>query len=78
MQLQVIKMKGDSEMRKYRVEFTKAENAYTNEWYEVITEAESYVEAFDNIEQLMIENGMVPEEFIFRAITDEETAWVYH
>lgn len=67
------------EMRYYRVDFTEVENSacYTGEWYTVITEADSYVDAFDNIKQSMIENEMEPEEFIFRAKTDEDTEWVY-
>lgn len=66
-------------MKKYVVEFTEAENTacYTGEWYSEITEAESYVDAFDNIKQLMIEDDVEPEEFIFRAKADGGTAWVY-
>ena len=66
-------------MEKYRVEFTEAENTacYTEEWYSEITEADSYVDAFDNIKQLMIEDDVEPEEFIFRAKTAEDTEWVY-
>ena len=66
-------------MKKYRVEFTEPENTalYTGEWYTVITEADSYVDAFDNIKQSMIENDVEPEEFIFRAKTVEDTEWVY-
>lgn len=66
-------------MRKYRVEYTEAENTacYTGEWYSEIIEADSYVDAFDNIKQLMIEDDVEPEEFIFRAKTDEDIEWVY-
>ena len=66
-------------MKIYRVEFTEAENSalYTGEWYLEITEADSYVDAFDNIKQLMIEDDVEPEEFIFRAKTVEDTEWVY-
>lgn len=42
-------------------------------WYLEIIEADSYVDAFDNIKQLMIEDDVEPEEFIFRAKTDEDT-----
>lgn len=66
-------------MKKYRIEFTEAENTalYTGEWYSEITEADSYVDAFDSIKQLMIEDDVEPEEFIFRAKTDEDTEWIY-
>lgn len=66
-------------MEKYRVEFTEAENTacYMGEWYSEFIEADSYVDAFDNIKQLMIEDDVEPEEFIFRAKTDEDTEWVY-
>ena len=72
-------MKGRKKMKKYRVEFIEAEKSacYTGEWYLEITEADSYVDAFDNIKQLMIEDDVEPEEFIFRAKTDEDTEWVY-
>lgn len=66
-------------MKKYIVEFTEAENTacYTGEWYIEIAVAESYLEAFDLIKEYLIEFGLDPEEFIFRAKTAEDTEWVY-
>lgn len=66
-------------MKKYRVEFTEAENTacYIGEWYSEFIEADSYVDAFDSIKQLMIEDDVEPEEFVFRAKTDGDIEWVY-
>lgn len=69
-------------MEKYRVEFTEADNVIeaniTGNWFCESVMSESYLEAFDLIkEYLLIEFGFEPEEFIFRAKTDEDTEWVY-
>ena len=68
-------------MKKYRVEFTGADNVIeantTGDWYCESVMAESYLEAFDLIKEYLIEFGIEPEEFIFRAKTDEDTEWVY-
>ena len=68
-------------MKKYVVEFAGADNVIeacrTCSWCRESVMAESYLEAFDLIKEYLIEFGIEPEEFIFKAKTDEDTEWVY-
>ena len=64
-------------MRTFKVEFTDHENIFTDNWYVEETEANSYVEAFDNIKDYLIEHDEDPERFLFRAKDKYDTDWVY-
>lgn len=68
-------------MKKYVVEFAGVDNVIeaciTCSWRYELVMAESYLEAFDLIKEYLIEYGIEPEEFIFRAKADGDTEWVY-
>lgn len=74
-------------MKKYKVEFTSAENSFVADfndaWYCEIVEADSIVEAADCVKDMLDEEGIGTEGFLFR-VDDEEIAeltgvreWVY-
>lgn len=74
-------------MKEYRVEFTNAENSFVADfndaWCCEIVEADSIVEAVDCVKDMLDEEGIGIEGFLFR-VDDEEIAeltgvreWVY-
>lgn len=74
-------------MEKYRVEFTSAENSFVADfndaWYREIVEADSIVEAVDCVKDMLDEEGIDTEGFLFRVDDEEITEltgvreWVY-
>ena len=74
-------------MKQYRVEFTNAENSFVADfngaWYREIVEADSIVEAVDCVKDMLDEEGIDTEGFLFRVDDEEITEltgvreWVY-